>query len=287
MPQPPDRSAPHEAQARLWRAGERVAKYQAMQGWIDAGERVVLNAVADRVRGQTVLDLGVGAGRTTWLLRLLSDRYTAVDWSPEMVAACRATHPDVDVRQGDARHLPELADGHFAFVFFSYNGIDNLDHSGRLEVFAEVARLLRPGGLFAYSTFSKLGPVYLAAPSLAPRRHPGEPSLRTTVRWLYRLPAEVRRHPARWAAWRRGRRRAEDHGTWAVGPVAPLDYELAHFTTVGAERAALADHGLQVCQVVSDGGEPLDGEGTGCSWFHVIARRTETSPRRPETATGC
>ncbi|MDQ1322424.1 MAG: hypothetical protein QG655_3671 [Actinomycetota bacterium] len=52
-----------------------VEDYDAFQGWNEKGEMRVLMSIATEVRGKPVLDVGVGTGRTTSLLRLLTDDY--------------------------------------------------------------------------------------------------------------------------------------------------------------------------------------------------------------------
>jgi SAM-dependent methyltransferase len=262
-----------DSHKQLWRAPARVEQYRRMQGWIDDGERVLLNAVADEIRGKAVLDLGVGAGRTSWLLRLLTDQYVAVDWSAEMVEACRAAHPGIDVRQGDARDLAGFSDEQFDLVFFSYNSIDNLDHDDRLRVFDEVGRVLAPSGLFVYSTFSKHGPVYLERPALGASRRDDEPAARYALRWIYRATRNARRFRARRSAWQRSAASARDHGPWGTAPLEALDYQLAHFSTVAAERHDLEERDMQVTLLVTDAGEPLDHGEPQCAWFYVAARK--------------
>jgi SAM-dependent methyltransferase len=260
--------SPHR---ELWRSAARVARYARTHGWIDDGERLVLHSVADEVRGRPVLDLGVGAGRTAWLLRLLTADYLAVDWSPEMVAACRAALPGVDVREGDARDLEGVPESRFALAFFSYNGIDNLDHAGRTDVLDSVRRVLRPGGLFVYSTASKLGPAFRERPTFFAPRHPGEPAGRFVARALYL--AATTDHRARAEAWRLGMRAAEDHGDWGMAPMAALDFRVAHFTTVAAEASWLARHGLAAERFVASSGEEIAADRPGDPWFYVVARK--------------
>lgn len=59
-------------------------------------------------RGQTVLDVGCGAGALTGELvaRLGADHVIAIDPSPPFVAACRERHPGVAVRAGAAEDIP-------------------------------------------------------------------------------------------------------------------------------------------------------------------------------------
>lgn len=276
-------SHPH-ALRQGWRDAARIGRYRSIQGWIDAGEPLALLTVADDVRGKAVLDLGVGAGRTSWLLRLLTERYVGLDWSPEMVEATRAALPGLDVRVGDARDLSAFDDGSFALVLFSYNGIDNLDHAGRDRVRSEAARVLEPGGWLVYSTMSKTGPAYLARPSLRPRRGAGEPAAQYAVRAArHAAAAGARRSDL--SAWRAGMARATDHGDWATAPLAAVGYELVHFSTIAAERAALALNGFDVVGVFGDDGRDVTDETTAdaarpepssqaraCSWFYMVAR---------------
>jgi ubiquinone/menaquinone biosynthesis C-methylase UbiE len=42
--------------------------------------------------------------------------------------------------------LSRFPAGWFDFVLFSYNGIDFVDHAGRLQVLKEIARVLASGG---------------------------------------------------------------------------------------------------------------------------------------------
>jgi len=273
---PSPSACPHTT---LWRVPARVQKYQGLQGWIDDGERLVVNSIADEVRARGILDLGVGAGRTTWFLRLLTTDYVAIDWSPEMVAACRLLYAGIDARQGDASDLSAFPDARFKLVFFSYNGIDNLGRADRLRVLDEAWRVLEPDGLFVYSTLSKLGPAYMERPVLATRRDGAEPVMKFAGRWCYRLLTTVDQYPRRARRWRHAKASARDHGDWAIAPLSALDFEMAYFTTVPGERKMLADHGFQVVQLISDDGRSLHDDAHGCSWFHVVARKvTAGSP---------
>ena len=114
-------SIPTETLRQFWRTRSSVKQYETREGWLDNGERATLESVASEVRGLPVLDLGVGGGRTTSLLRLVTDDYVGVDWSPEMVEVCRSQHPGVDIRQADARDLSEFSSFTFKLVLFSFN----------------------------------------------------------------------------------------------------------------------------------------------------------------------
>ena len=52
--------------------------------------------------GATVLDLGVGVGRTAGPLSKIASCYIGLDYSQGMVEACRARYPQLEVHHGDA-----------------------------------------------------------------------------------------------------------------------------------------------------------------------------------------
>ena len=47
------------------------------------------------------------------------------------------------------RHFPKIT---LDFVLFSFNGIDYVGHDDRARVLKQVARILRPGGIFVFSS---------------------------------------------------------------------------------------------------------------------------------------
>jgi ubiquinone/menaquinone biosynthesis C-methylase UbiE len=72
-----------------------------------------------------------------------------------MIAICRERFPVMDFRLCDARNLSMFSDNSFDVVFFSFNGIDYVGHAGRLAILAEVHRVLRPDGVFWFSTHNR------------------------------------------------------------------------------------------------------------------------------------
>lgn len=143
---------------RAWSEAATVRWFRELEGWTDEGERVALESVADEVRGEPILDLGVGAGRTVPLLRALSGDYAALDYTPELVEACRAKYPDVNVALGDARDLSRFRDRTFQLVVFSFNGIDAVNREDRVQILHEAHRVLRDDGIFLFSAHNRQGP---------------------------------------------------------------------------------------------------------------------------------
>lgn len=110
------------------------------------------NAAVD---ARHMLDIGIGAGRTTRFLLPRAARYEGVDYSPEMIAAAQARFPHSSLMVRDARDLSAYADGEFDTVIFSFNGIDCLSHEGRLTAMAEIHRVLKPDGWFVFSAHNR------------------------------------------------------------------------------------------------------------------------------------
>lgn len=102
--------------------------------------------------GRNVLDIGVGAGRTTAQLAPFCRHYQGIDYSPVMVNALRRRKPQIQIDLADMRDLSNFADASFDFIFAPNNVLDAVAHQGRIETLSECHRLLRPAGLLAASS---------------------------------------------------------------------------------------------------------------------------------------
>lgn len=119
--------------------------------------------------GMDVLDLGVGAGRTTEYLSRLGGRYVGIDYAPAMVAMARSEHPGLEFAVGDAQDLSSYSDSSFDSVVFAYNGLDCLHpKKARSSCLDECHRVLRPGGVLVLSSHS---PRAIVARPRDPDRH--------------------------------------------------------------------------------------------------------------------
>jgi ubiquinone/menaquinone biosynthesis C-methylase UbiE len=101
-----------------------------------------------------MLDLGVGAGRTTIHFAPLVRSYLGLDWSHAMVETCLARFDGAPARfeLGDARDLERFDEAAFDFVLFSFNGLDCVDHDERIATLAGIRRVLAPGGVLCFSS---------------------------------------------------------------------------------------------------------------------------------------
>ena len=98
--------------------------------------------------GEDVLEVGAGPGLVTDLLVERAPRVTAVEIDPVLASALRErmSGKPVDVVTADATAMP-LPDGRFssAFCFTMLHHIP--DAEGQDRALAEIARVLRPGGV--------------------------------------------------------------------------------------------------------------------------------------------
>jgi SAM-dependent methyltransferase len=102
--------------------------------------------------GMDILDLGVGAGRTTYYLSENAHRYVGVDYSAEMIAVCCSKFPHLEFAVRDATDLSAYGDASYDLVVFSFNGIGYIrTDQGRMRCLGEIRRVLRPGGTFVFS----------------------------------------------------------------------------------------------------------------------------------------
>jgi ubiquinone/menaquinone biosynthesis C-methylase UbiE len=102
--------------------------------------------------GASILDLGVGAGRTTPHLRALARRYVGLDFASAMIERSRQKFPDLTFVHGDAADLSAFEARSFDVVVFSFNGLGCLQaDEAREACLREVHRVLAPGGVFLFS----------------------------------------------------------------------------------------------------------------------------------------
>lgn len=112
-------------------------------------ETIIPFAIAGARLGGDVLEVGPGPGLTTDLLRVEVGHLTAVELDADLAAglSARLKGTNVDVVNGDATDLP-FDDGRFTAAV-SCNMLHHIPTAGLQDrMFAEVARVLRAGGLF-------------------------------------------------------------------------------------------------------------------------------------------
>lgn len=117
-------------------------------------EEAILDRFRDELARARFLEIGVGPGRTAPHIRALVRQYVGIDYSAAMLAPCRQRYRDAQLVLCDGRQLA-FPPGSFDAVYFCWNAIDDVDHADRTAMLAAIAAVLRPGGLFFFSSHNR------------------------------------------------------------------------------------------------------------------------------------
>ncbi|MCU1492128.1 MAG: Methyltransferase type 11 [Acidimicrobiaceae bacterium] len=139
-------------------------------------EKTILERLEPWLRDKRMLDVGVGGGRTTMHFADRVATYVAVDFSPQMIEACRATFSEradeLSFLVADVRDLGAFEAESFDFVLFSYNGLDTVDDIDRQQALRELRRVCGGEGVFCFSSHNLCSLEQLFRLSDAQRANP-------------------------------------------------------------------------------------------------------------------
>lgn len=247
-----------------------VAKVYARASGLMPAEMALFGAAWSSIAGGRVLDLGVGGGRTVPFLKGPAREYVAVDYADAMVEACRARHPGVDVRRGDARDLAGLDDEHFDFVFFSYNSIDYMPAEERRSVYASAHRVLRPGGRFGMCSHNLRTVARFPSRFALPEVEWTASPLRLGAR-LARASAETVKSLRNHRKLRSEERRGE--GFAVINDATHAFSMLVVYVDPAWQVAELERAGFVDVSVIDQQGRTVDPATIRDEWVHYLARR--------------
>jgi ubiquinone/menaquinone biosynthesis C-methylase UbiE len=119
-------------------------------------EETILSDLKSQLQNMKMLDIGVGAGRTTHYFAHLTKEYVGIDYSKNMIKLCRERFQKnpkkISFEVQNAKDLKFFEERYFNFVLFSFNGLDYMNHIDRLKAFREIHSVSKNGGYFCFST---------------------------------------------------------------------------------------------------------------------------------------
>lgn len=229
---------------------------------LNVAESMALLKYRDHFANHAVLDIGVGTGRTTLYLHPLASKYVAIDYSPVMIDYMHATMPQVPAFLCDARDLSQFSDGEFDFILASNNVIDALAHEDRLRCLQEISRVLKPGGMFMFSSHNRDLQPSLRKPHIVWSRNPVDSAIRVR-NWLQLMAnrARIEKHQ-------------REETEYALYSDSGHDYCCIHYyIDQRNQRAQLQSFKFSVLEVINPHGEQLQpaDRDTNSHWLMYIA----------------
>lgn len=246
-----------------------VAEYYGRDTTLWQAEEVIFSSLRDEIRDRPILEVGVGAGRTTPYLRVISKDYIGIDHSATMIDLCRSRNRDATLLVADARCMTMFGNEQFAAVFWCFNGIDEVDPLDRNLILKEVNRTLEKNGSFIFSSHNLdwgRRPLFSSGRCsllIDPIAFLKELSIRLRVYATDLLTRLLRRvHRNGWAVILEYDR--------LTGMVLPT-----YYVSKEAQTQQLLDAGFWGVQAVSIEGRPVDGESRlkDHSLYYVARKR--------------
>jgi hypothetical protein len=100
---------------RAWNSRDASREFLRSKSWIDPGEKAAFDQIAEECRGEPLLDIGIGAGRTIPLMMQISSNYTGIDYTAKLLEHARTRYPDLNLYHMDARDMSGLPTDHYGF----------------------------------------------------------------------------------------------------------------------------------------------------------------------------
>jgi ubiquinone/menaquinone biosynthesis C-methylase UbiE len=139
--------------------------------YLQKPEEIVFEKYKDRIIDKHILDIGCGAGRTTYFLKKYSDHYIGFDYSYAMIEFCKEKVNNTQLLQCDVRHIA-FRNEKFDFVLFSKMGLDDITHDGRLKGLQEIHRVLKENGIFVFSSNNRKWIGYMSHSKIKLSKNP-------------------------------------------------------------------------------------------------------------------
>jgi len=250
---------------KVWSETDIADEYAVCSG-LTTAENFILDRFASEISGRSILDIGVGVGRTTRSLIAMSENYVGIDYSREMIEKCRSKFIGVDIIECDAHDLSPLKKKQFGFVFFSYNGIDYVAHEGRTRILQQIYNSLTPDGILVFSSHNLEDLSVVSAYSY--KNIHLSFNMLVVLKCIYSYAAGIRNH----LSCRRAEVRTKDYVI--INDSASNYRFLTYYVSKKFQVEALQSIGFSNVELVNYWGSQIHVEAENCGpWIHYIARK--------------
>jgi ubiquinone/menaquinone biosynthesis C-methylase UbiE len=225
-------------------------------------EAVIIERIRAAIEGKKLLDIGIGAGRTTRFLLEVSPDYTGIDYTRDCIDLAQKKYPEANLIHGDARELSVFADQTFDFVLFSFNAIDYMIHDDRIKCLKEIRRVLKPDGFFMFSTHNRDYEYFDKLPWQEPKfdlKH-----LKSCVYTLIHLPRHFR--------MKKYETRTDRYAI--INDTAHGFSLLAYYISPAEQVKQLIENGFDRVEGYDMNGNIIDGDRS-FPWIYYLARRAD------------
>jgi SAM-dependent methyltransferase len=253
-----------EINSRIYHAHGVTSAYRSKL-LLDRPETMALLRYQQGFFGRSVLDIGIGTGRTAGFLQPLARRYVCIDYSQEMVDHVRKALPGVEVHLADMRDLSRWGAAEFDFIFAPDNVFDAVSHEDRLRILAEARRVLSAEGLLVFSAHNRRSRKAGKPPRLAYSRNPI-----TQARYVLEYLRRRRNH------LRVGRLHRHEEEYALLSDVGHHYALLHYYIDRDRQRRQLEAAGFRLLEVFGSDGRSLgesDDDGSSPSLLYTAARK--------------
>ncbi len=239
-----------------------IAPYYAREPLHPAEIQIFIKHKAE-FDSKTVLDIGVGTGRTSKYIAPYCKRYVGIELNKDMLDLFSEKLPQVELFHCDMRDFSSLNEDKFDFVLGPYSAFDSLNHTDRLKMFRDIHAMMQPGGMFVFSTHNSNWVGVGLPPQLERTKDP--------VRLLKNFFAHrkcIKNHA-------RMKPLEERHETYAI--LNDISHEwlaLLYYITREQQTRQLAEAGFKLLEVYDHNGIMLEAgmDNSHCAVLYYVCR---------------